>query len=110
MAAHKNFGVSRSTLDDWLALEEATGDVQPSRGRRGRAPGISDLAAFEEFARRHQGATLAQMAAAWEKETGVCLTVMPFSHALNRIGWTRKKRVFCIRNGARKSEKPLPGS
>ncbi len=110
MQAHKSFGVSRSTLDDWLDLEEATGDVQPSQARRGRQPSISDLTAFEAFARRHQGNTLAQMACAWEKETGVRLTVMPFSQALKRIGWTRKKRVFCIKSGASQNEKALPGS
>ena len=110
MQAHRSFGVSRSTLDDWLALEQATGDVQPSRARRGRQPGLGDLVAFEAFARRHRHGTLAQMASAWEKETGVRLTLMPFCQALKRIGWTRKKRVFCIKSGASKNEKPLPSS
>ena len=38
------------------------------------------------------------MSVAWEEETGVKLTLMPFSHALRRIGYTRKKRAFSTLN------------
>ena len=106
MTAHKTFRVSRSTIDDWIKLREQTGTVQANTTyRRGKAPTINDLPAFEAFARRHSGCTLAQMAKAWERETGVKLTSMPFSHALRRIGWTRKKRVGATRNGGSQSVK-----
>ncbi len=96
MSAHKTFGVSRSTIDRWLELRERTGSLKSNTTyRRGKAPAINDLEAFGEFAERHSGCTLAQMAAAWEQETGRKLTLMPFSIALRRISWTRKKRVFC---------------
>ncbi len=69
MTAHKTFQVSRSTIDDWFQLREQTGSVKANTTyRRGKAPLINDLAAFEEFAGRHRGCTLAQMASAWEKE------------------------------------------
>ena len=93
MQAHRTFGVSRTTIDDWFHLREQSGGVKPSRSRRGKAPTIKDLVAFAEFAGRHGHCTLAQMALAWQKETGVALTLLPFSMALRRIGWTRKKEL-----------------
>jgi transposase len=109
MSAHKTFGVSRSTIDRWLKLRAATGSLKANTSyRRGKAPVINDLGAFEEFAQRHSGCTLAQMAVAWEQEMGQKLSLMPFSIALRRIGvkgkgWTRKKRVGAIRSDAKQS-------
>lgn len=109
MSAHKTFRVSRSSIDDWFKLREETGSVKAKTNyRRGRAPGIGDLQVFEEFARRHSGCTLEQMSAAWEAETGVGLTLMPFSIALRRIGikgWTRKKRVGATASAAKKADR-----
>jgi transposase len=114
MTAHKTFGVSRSTIDDWFKLRQQTGSVQANTSyRRGKAPTIHDLAAFEQFARRHSGCTLEQLAKAWQQETGVKLTVMPFSRALRRIGgkgWTRKKRVGATASAARKRDRSFSGS
>jgi len=107
MAAHKTFGISRSTIDRWLALRATTGSLQANTSyRRGRAPAINDLAVFEAFAQRHSGCTLAQMAIAWEQETGQKLTLMPFSIALRRIGWTRKKRVGATKSGVQQNAGP----
>ena len=108
MQAHRTFGVSRSTIDDWFYWRAQSGGVKPSRSRRGKAPTIKDLAAFAEFAGRHGHCTLAQMALAWHKETGVALTLMPFSMALRRIGWTRKKRAFSTKSGAPQSARLSP--
>jgi transposase len=92
MQAHRSFQVSRSTIDDWLRLRRETGQVQDKPGlRRGRANAIHDLVVFEAFATRYCHATLAQMAVAWERETGQKLSLMTFSKALRRIQWTRKK-------------------
>ena len=109
MSAHKTFRVSRSSIDDWFKLREQTGHVKANTTyRRGKAPAIADLAAFEEFAHRHSGCTLEQMSVAWESETGIKLTLMPFSIALRRIGvkgkgWTRKKRVGATASAANKA-------
>ena len=87
--------MSRSTIDDWLKLREQTGSLQANTSYgRGPAPAINDLAVFAEFAGRHSSCTLAQMAVAWETQSGRKLTLMPFPDALRRIGckgWTRKK-------------------
>ena len=106
MAAHRTFRVSRSTIDDWFKLRAQTGGVQANTTyRRGKAPTLEDLTVFAEFAQRHSGCTLAQMAQAWEQETGVKLTLMPFSQALQRIGWTRKKRVGATASATKPSGK-----
>lgn len=104
MVAHQTFRVSRSTIDDWFKLRAQTGTVKANTTyRRGKAPTLDDLPAFAEFASRHSGCTLAQMAQAWEQETGIKLTVMPFSHALRRIGWTRKKRAISTGSARKKN-------
>ena len=111
MQAHRTFGVSRSTIDDWLKLREQTGRVQAKTTyRRGPAPAISNLAAFAKFAERHYDFTLTQMAVAWETETGQKLTLMPFSQAVRRIGWTRKKRVGATASAMRHNVRSSSGS
>jgi transposase len=94
MQAHRTFRVSRSTIDDWLHLRTTTGSVAvlPPRGQ-GPVPAITDLVAFEEFARRHCHQTLLQMKQAWLEEKGQMLSHNTFSLAMKRIGWTRKKRA-----------------
>ena len=105
MQAHRTFRVSRSTIDDWLALREHTGQVQPKArpGRTGRGafPGHE---VFEAFARHHRESTLWQMQVAWEQEFGQRLSTMTFSSWLRRIGWTRKKRVGVIASATKPSE------
>ena len=94
MKAHQTFRVARSTIDDWLLLRARTGSVEVVPPvRRGPAPAIDDLAAFEEFATRHRHKTLAGLQEAWEQETGQRLSDNTFSLAMRRIGWTRKKRA-----------------
>lgn len=95
MAAHKTFRISRSTIDDWLALRTVQGDVHPkASARRGPHPAIADLEAFKTFAHHHSGCTLAQMAHAWEHATGRRLSRNTFSLALRKIGWTRKQSAL----------------
>lgn len=94
LSIHRSFGISRSTIDDWLALREQTGSLCPKPRVAKSRSAITDWAAFEEFATRHSGSTLKQMAVAWQKEYHRLLSLNTFSVALRRIGWTRKKRVF----------------
>ena len=100
MTAHRTFHVSRSSIDDWLALREQTGSVCPRASRAGRVSSLRG-AIFEEFVRRHTEATLAEMIQAWHKESGVFLSDMSFSRALRALGWTRKKRVGAIKNATK---------
>jgi transposase len=102
--AHLAFGVSRSTLDDWLKLRQETGDVAATTGyHHGRAFAISDMKAFEQFAQLHNGATLKQMAAAWQGQTGQKVSISTMSVALKRLRWTRKKRVSSTASETRKN-------
>ena len=109
MAAHKTFGISRSTIDDWLSLREQTGSVQANTTyRRGRPPALPDTPPVRAFMQQHQQCTLGQMAVAWEKEGGQHLSDVTFSSTLRRLGYTRKKRVISTESAALKSEKPSP--
>ena len=54
--------------------------------------------AFAAFAARQSGATLKPLAQAWQSETGQELSLITFSRALRRLGWTRKKRAFSTKS------------
>jgi transposase len=110
MVAHKTFGISRSTIDDWLRQREEVGHVRPlAPVRCGPLGAIADLPGFAAFARRHNSATLEQMSHAWEQETGRKLSRNTFSLALKKIGWTRKKRVVSTAS-ATKTNAPASAS
>lgn len=94
MEASRTFRVARTTLDDWLLLRAEQGHLLPkAHERRGPLPKISDLQAFEAFAVRHEGKTLAQMQSAWQEETGQRVSDQTLSATLRKIVWTRKKSV-----------------
>ncbi len=84
--AHRTFQVSRSTLDDWLRLRDEQGHVRDKPRALTRWGALSDLEVFGEFAARHQGATLGQMAKAWQQEKGTHLSRNTFSLALKALG------------------------
>jgi transposase len=110
MTAHKTFGISRSTIDDWLKLREQTGSVQANTTyHRGRQPALPDTSVVRAFVQKHQQGTLRQMALAWKKETGQQLSDVTFSSTLRCLGYTRKKRVTSTGNVVPSSEKPSPG-
>jgi transposase len=111
MAAHRMYRVSRSTIDHWLGLRDQTGALRPLPPRQSKTPVLSGEV-FAEFARRHAGHKLEQMAQAWEKEQGQKVSVMSFSRALGRVGnvapkgWTRKKRVGVTVSAVKKNARP----
>ena len=102
--AHRTFHISRSTIDHWFALRERTGGLIPPPHRLSRTRQLEGQE-FEAFAHRHRLATLGEMAAAWQQEKGVSLSLMSFSRALSAIGWTRKKRVGVTRIATKLSER-----
>lgn len=104
MQAHRTYAVSRSTIDDWLALRESTGSVQVIPSRAGRK-GLHRQEAFAEFAWCHQHSTLEQMRTAWHEEKQQKLSLMAFSRALHALGYTRKKRVTSTTKDESKKEK-----
>jgi transposase len=111
MTVHMTFRISRSTIDDWLAFRSAQGHVRPNVSvQRGPQPAIPDLDVFKAFAHRHNGCTLAQMAQAWEHETGRKLSRNTFSLALKKSGWTRKKSAWPTPNAMQPSEQLFSSS
>jgi len=100
MQAHKDYCISRSTIDDWLALREQTGRVTVIAPRMGKKhKGLHKHEAFADFVARHHHSTLEQMRVAWQKEKNQHISLMSFSRALRAIGYTRKKRVISTVKG-----------
>ncbi len=89
------FQLSRNTIDLWLKRQAATGDYQAQSNRPHRTVNkIRDWSAFTQFVQGRSDCTQAEMAQAWEGE----LSARTISRALQRIGWTRKKRPMAIGN------------
>lgn len=96
---HRQFKISRSTVDDWLKLRERTGKVGAKTAYyRGRPPVLDDTIEVRTFIEAQQHRTLTEMAAAWQQAQGVTLSTMAFSGALKRLGYTRKKRATVTRS------------
>ena len=101
---HQTFGVSRSTVDDWLKLRTETGGVKAkTECYRGRAPMLPDSAELRTFLEAHQGSTLAQLAHAWQEQSGREVSVKTFHKTLQRIGYTRKESTTDIKNAILRS-------
>lgn len=111
MAVHKTFGVSRSTVDDWLNLREQTGQVAAKTAYyRGRRPTLEDTAEVRAFIGAHRYNTLRQMAEAWFEAHGQRLSIMTFSTTLQRLGYTRKKRATFTESATSKRARRTPKS
>ncbi len=109
MMAHKVFGISRSTLDDWLGLRAATGSVEPAVYKRGPQPQLQVAqeevaAALRAFVQEQPDRTLEEMAQAWHEAGGARVSSTTFSTALKRLGQTRKKRASSSSSGVPSSE------
>ena len=91
----RTFGISRNTLHLWLKRKNETGDYEALTGfQKGYGHKITDWDKFRAFVKEHQGKTQAQMAELW----GDDVTQQNISDALQKIGWTRKKRTTAIAN------------
>lgn len=103
---HRQFKISRSTVDDWLKLREETGKITANTGYyRGRPPLLGNTAEVRAFIEVQQHRTLTEMAAAWQQERGATLSTMAFSRALKRLGYTRKKRAIATESAHRQHGK-----
>lgn len=97
------FNISRNTLDLWLKRREKTGSAAPIRNyHRGPAPKINDLDAFRGFATTHGHLTQQQMAQLWPE----AVSNRTIGKALQRIGFTRKKRPMATESVTRPNVKP----
>ncbi len=94
--------ISRNTLDLWLKREEQTGDCRAITGfQKGNRHKITDWARFREFAQKYGHKTQAQMASLW----GDNVRQQDISRALEKIGFSRKKRRTAIGNAMTSSAK-----
>ncbi len=99
--------ISRNTLDLWLKRQEQTGTCQAiTHYQRGNRHKITDWQRFSEFAQVHGGKTQGQMAKVW----GEGVTQQNISHALRKLGLSRKKRLTATENGMSRSVKSFKRS
>lgn len=106
---HQVFGVSRSTIDDWLKLRSETGSVQAkTEYYRGRAPMVADRPELRAFLGAHEGKTLAQLVQAWEAEQGQRVSIKTFHKTLQRLGYSRKKNATATVRGTPRSAQRSP--
>jgi len=97
-------GISRNTLDLWLKARAETGSFKAKRNySRGPAPKIKNLEEFRQFACLNGGKTQQQMAERWPEK----ISRITIGKALNRIGFTRKKKLTGTEKEMKKSELSL---
>lgn len=89
--ASECFGISRNTIDQWLQLKAETGDVKPKPTKnRGHSHKIADWEKFRAFVVANPDKTQTQLAELWQDD----LSKRTMSRALQRLGFTRKKRLM----------------
>jgi hypothetical protein len=92
--ASQIFNISRNMINLWLKRQAQTGDLRakpnipPSNGHK-----ITNWNKFRAFAQAHGDKTQAEMAELWEEE----ISARTISRALQKIGFTRKKRRIALR-------------
>ena len=94
--ASELFNISRNAIHQWCQLKAETGDVKPKPRSTSRSTAkITDWEAFRAFAHQHRDQTQAEMAALWPEP----ISQRTISRALQKIGFTRKKRPTVTANG-----------
>ena len=95
--ARDTFDVCRQTIDNWLALEKEQGHLEPkSDYQKGHSHGIPDLSGFKKHVTTHPDQTQKEMA----KDFLVGSSTI--GRALQKINFTRKKRVIRTQNEMKK--------
>lgn len=85
------FGIGRATVSRLLRRKRESGDVEfkPRGGNRAR---VVDTAWLEAHAAGEPDARLVDRIAAWAAHSGRTVSVGAMHSAMQRIGWTHKKR------------------
>ena len=92
----KTFRISRTTLDDWILLEEQTGALKQPKIISGRPPAIKDMAAFKEFVEVTPFSQVKDLVPLFEQKFGYKVRYGVLLRAMHKLNWTRKKRVSSI--------------
>jgi transposase len=91
----RTFEVSRATIKRYLKLRRETGEVQPKAipGRPAKK-GAALLAGLQPQLDASPDATLEEHCQIWETTQGVQVSTASMSRAIQRLGWTRKKKTL----------------
>jgi transposase len=101
----KLLGVSLATIKRYLKQRRETGTVAP-KAIPGRPPKKLGPLQAELVAQlqAHDDRGLEEQCRLWEQSHGVRVSTSTMSRAIQRVGWTRKKRRWVPASGVRKSE------
>jgi putative transposase len=91
------FGVGRASLDRWLRRFRETGDVLP-KPRGGNNPRKVDDEWLRVHAEANPDARIPDRIAAWAEHSGKTVSHGAMWNAMQRIGWTHKKRRWSPAN------------
>ena len=98
------FQISRNTIDLWFKIKASTGDYQAKPNLpQGNGPKITDWEKFKEFIKVNGEKTQVEMAKLWEED----ISSRTISRGLEKIGFTRKKKLTDIKKGMKKNDKNL---
>jgi transposase len=96
------FNICKQTLYNWIKLEESQGHLKPNTGfQKGHSHGIKDLSIFRKFVDLHPDYTQEEMAKYFEVSSS------KIGRTLQKIGYSRKKRVKHIQKEMKKSDKHI---
>ena len=99
--ASRVFNISRNTIHQWFKLKAETGDLHPRPSKsKGHSHKITDWDKFKTFVESNADKTQEELAQLWEGD----ISSRTISRALQKIGFTRKKRPTAIANAMSKSE------
>lgn len=100
--ASQLFNISRNTIDLWLKRQAETGDLQAKPNRPlGNGHKITDWEKFREFAKTHGDKTQVEMAELYPEQ----ISARTISLALQKIGFTRKKKLMATGNGMKPNDR-----
>jgi transposase len=100
--ASELFNISRNTINLWFQLKEETGDLKEKPRQGGIKTGkITDWDNFRLFVSQNGDKTQAEMAQFWEGE----ISARTISRALQKIGFTRKKKLMATRKEMKSNER-----
>jgi transposase len=88
------FNISRNTINLWLQRRARTGDFQANKKTPRSDRKITDWGKFRSFVKMHGDKTQKEMAELWSDD----ISQRTISRALQKIGFTRKKRLMVTTN------------
>ncbi len=96
------FNISRNTIHLWLKRQAETGDLIALPNRPpGNGHKITDWEKFREFAKTHGDKTQVEMAELYPEQ----ISARTISRALQKIGFTRKKKLMATGKGMKPNDR-----